>query len=53
MLIESNLPDLNTEILCYCNANNRGALSAATLRSMGYINAKYIAGGLNEYKKVA
>lgn len=53
MLIESKLPDLNTEILCYCNANNRGALSAATLRSMGYVNAKYIAGGLNEYKKVA
>lgn len=52
MLIEEKIPDLDTEILCYCNANNRGALSAASLKSMGYINAKYIAGGLNEYYKL-
>lgn len=52
MLIEDKIPDLNTEILCYCNANNRGALSAASLKSMGYKNAKYISGGLNEYKKL-
>ncbi|NLQ19038.1 rhodanese-like domain-containing protein [Marinomonas sp. M1K-6] len=53
MLIEDQIPNLNTEILCYCNANNRGALSAASLKSMGYKNAKYIAGGLNAYKKLA
>lgn len=52
MLIEDQIPNLNTEILCYCNANNRGALSAASLKSMGYKNAKYIAGGLNAYKKL-
>jgi hypothetical protein len=32
------------------NANNRGALSANTLRQMGYVNAKYIAGGLKAYR---
>lgn len=52
MLIENKVPDLSTEILCYCNANNRGALSAASLKSMGYKNAKYIAGGFNEYKRL-
>ena len=53
MLVEGEIPDLDATILCYCNANNRGALSADTLRSMGYVNAKYIAGGLNAYREVA
>ena len=51
MNVEGVLPDLDATILCYCNAFNRGALSAATLQDMGYHNAKYIAGGLNAYKK--
>lgn len=50
MNIEWVIPDLNTTVLCYCNANNRGALSANTLRQMGYANARYIAGGLKAYK---
>ncbi len=50
MNIEGVIPDLNTMVLCYCNANNRGALSANTLRQMGYANARYIAGGLKAYK---
>jgi hypothetical protein len=33
------------------NAFNRGALSADTLRSMGYKNAKFIAGGLKAYRE--
>lgn len=49
MNVEGLIGDPETEILCYCNAYNRGALSAATLRSMGYKNAKYIAGGLKAY----
>lgn len=53
MNIEGLIPDLATSILCYCNANNRGALSAATLRSMGYENATFIAGGLIAYRKLA
>ena len=50
MIVESKIPDLDTTILCYCNAVNRGALSAATLTAMGYTNARYINGGLNAYK---
>lgn len=52
MNIEGVISDLDTTILCYCNAYNRGALSAATLRQMGYKNAKFIAGGLNAYRKL-
>lgn len=52
MVIESKIPDLNTTILCYCNAYNRGSLSAASLQSMGYKNAKVIAGGLNAYRSL-
>ena len=53
MNIEGVIPALNTVILCYCNAHNRGALSAATLRSMGYVNVRYIAGGLRAYRTLA
>jgi phage shock protein E len=52
MNIEAALPDMNAVILCYCNAVNRGALSAASLQEMGYKNARYIAGGLNAYRKL-
>ncbi len=52
MLIEKEIPDLNATILCYCNAINRGALSAASLKSMGYVNATFIAGGLNAYREL-
>ncbi|MEZ5750615.1 MAG: rhodanese-like domain-containing protein [Paracoccaceae bacterium] len=52
MNVEGILPDLDTVILCYCNANNRGALSAASLRDMGYRNAHYIAGGLNAWRNL-
>jgi len=37
MNIEGVIPDLQTRILCYCNANNRGALSANTLRQMALV----------------
>ena len=50
MNIEGQIPDLDATVLCYCNAVNRGALSAATLKSMGYRNTKYIDGGLNGYR---
>jgi phage shock protein E len=52
MLIEDTIPDLDTTILCYCNAVNRGALSAAALQAMGYENAAYIDGGLNAYREL-
>lgn len=50
MLVEGKIEDMDTAIICYCNANNRGALSAASLQDMGYKNAKFLAGGLNAYK---
>lgn len=50
MNIERAIPDLDTTILCYCNAYNRGALSADTLRAMGYRNVRFIAGGLKAYR---
>lgn len=53
MLVEDMIPDLDTTILCYCNAVNRGALSAAALKAMGYENAVYIDGGLNAYRELA
>ncbi len=52
MLVEEAIPDIGTSIICYCNAFNRGALSANTLRQMGYINVSFIAGGLNAYRKL-
>lgn len=47
MVIENVSPDLKTFILCYCSANNRGALSAARLKDIGYANVRYIAAGMN------
>ena len=52
MNIEQTIPDLDAVILCYCNAYNRGALSAYTLRAMGYRNASFIAGGLKAYRAI-
>jgi rhodanese-related sulfurtransferase len=50
MNVEAMLPDLSTTILCFCNANHRGALSADALRAMGYDNARVITGGLNAWR---
>ncbi len=52
MLVEDQIPDLDAVVLCYCNAVNRGALSAASLKAMGYRNAVYIDGGLNGYRQL-
>ena len=53
MNIEGVIPDLDATIICYCNAYNRGALSADALRGMGYKNVKFIAGGLKGYRALA
>ena len=49
MNIEGIIPDLKSTIICYCNANNRGALSAATLQDIGYDNAIFISSGRKAY----
>jgi phage shock protein E len=53
MLVESQISNIDCTILCYCNAINRGALSADTLRSLGYGNAKFIVGGLIAYRALS
>lgn len=53
MNVEGEIPDLDSVVITYCNAYNRGALSAATLKDMGYKNARFIAGGLNAYRELA
>lgn len=52
MNVEGQITDMDATIICYCNAFNRGALSAASLKSMGYKNATFIAGGLSAYSKL-
>jgi rhodanese-related sulfurtransferase len=53
MLVEKEIPDSSAVILCYCNADNRGGLSAASLRDMGYSNAKVISGGYKAYNSLS
>ena len=53
MNVEAIIPDLNSTIICYCNANNRGALSAASLKDMGYKNAMFISGGRLAYRALS
>jgi len=53
MNVEGQIADLKTVIICYCNANNRGALSAAALLDMGYENATFISGGRMAYDALA
>ena len=50
MNVEEQIPDLDTPIITYCNVNYRGALSADSLRAMGYSNVRYIEGGLKAYR---
>jgi phage shock protein E len=50
MNVEEEIPDLDTPIITYCNVNYRGALSADSLRAMGYSNVSYIEGGLKAYR---
>ena len=47
--IEKRVPDLETEIVTYCGAGNRSALSAESLQRMGYKNVRSLAGGLQAW----
>ena len=47
--IEQRAPDLDTEIVLYCGAGNRSALSADALQQMGYHNVKSLGGGLQAW----
>ncbi len=47
--IEKRVPNPKTEIVMYCGAGNRSALSADNLQRMGYTNVKTLAGGLQAW----
>jgi phage shock protein E len=47
--IEKRVPDPTTEIVIYCGAGNRAALSAENLQRMGYKNVRSLAGGLQAW----
>ena len=47
--IEKRVPDPATEIVIYCGAGNRSALSADNLQRMGYKNVRCLAGGLQAW----
>ncbi len=47
--IEKRAVDPATEIVTYCAAGNRSALSADNLQRMGYTNVKSLAGGLQSW----
>jgi phage shock protein E len=51
MKIEKEVPDVGTEIICYCGRGSRSALVADNLQKMGYRNVWSMAGGFNAWKE--
>ena len=49
--VETAIPDKATPIVVYCKSGDRGALSAHTLKNMGYTNVKNMAGGFVAWNK--
>ena len=49
--INDNVKDKNAFIVTYCRSGGRGALSAKTLRELGYKNATNLKGGLKGWAK--
>jgi len=47
----SEIPDKSTALIVYCGTGNRAALSANTLKNMGYTNVMSIAGGYQAWKQ--
>lgn len=51
MRIEDAAPDRNAEVVLYCAGGVRSALSARSLRELGYTNVKSMAGGFGSWKR--
>ncbi len=51
--IEKAIPDPDADIVLYCGGGFRSALSAESLKKMGYRNVKSMAGGWREWKSKA
>ncbi len=49
--IEKQIPDVETEIICYCGGGNRSALVADNLQKMGYRNVSSLIGGFRAWKE--
>lgn len=49
--IADEIPDTDTKIVLYCRGGNRSALSADSLRIMGYTNVLSMRGGYREWTK--
>jgi rhodanese-related sulfurtransferase len=47
--IEKSISDLGADIVLYCGGGFRSALSAESLKKMGYTNVKSMAGGWREW----
>jgi rhodanese-related sulfurtransferase len=47
--IEKTVPDLDADIVLYCGGGFRSALSAESLKRMGYTSVKSMAGGWREW----
>jgi rhodanese-related sulfurtransferase len=47
--IEELAPDPATPIICYCGGGKRSALSAVSLRQMGYCNVASLVGGFRAW----
>lgn len=48
--IEEAIPDQSAEIVLYCGGGYRSALSADSLRQMGYTNVQSMAGGIKAWR---
>jgi rhodanese-related sulfurtransferase len=49
--IETVIPDRNAEIVLYCGGGFRSALSADSLRQMGYTNVVSMDGGIRAWRE--
>ena len=49
--VETNVPDLNTEMVLYCGGGFRSALAADNLQKMGYKRAISMDGGIREWRE--
>jgi rhodanese-related sulfurtransferase len=49
--IETLIPDKNAEIILYCGGGYRSALSADSLRQMGYTNVRSMDGGITAWRQ--
>jgi rhodanese-related sulfurtransferase len=49
--IEGKYPDFNAELVLYCGGGGRSALSAESLKKMGYTRVLSMAGGFRGWKE--